>query len=142
MAPASLAVANATPTLFTVSVTTSGSAALPAPMGMRFRPISGLRLRLLLVVLLFVLRKFRKADKTLLEMRLAIFGALAAVLLCTISGSAGCGGGGGSPANALPPTQQIVTPSGTSTIVLTSTAMSSSGAPLQLQPIQLTLTVK
>jgi hypothetical protein len=145
MAPASVAVANATPTLFTVSVTTSGSAALPAPMGMRFRPNSGWHLWLLLALLLFVLEMIRKslnAEKMLPGNRLAISGALAAVLLCTILGSAGCGGGGGSPANALPPTQQIVTPSGTSTIVLTPTAMSSSGAPLQLQPIQLTLTVK
>jgi hypothetical protein len=53
--------------------------------------------------------------------------------------AAGCGSAG----NASPtPQPLIVTPSGTSMIVVTPTASSSTGQPLQLTPIQLTLTVK
>jgi len=69
---------------------------------------------------------------------MALSGALVVVLSYAALSTGGCGGG--STAAVTPAT--IVTPSGTSTIVITPTAMSSSGQPLQLQPIQLTLTVR
>jgi len=73
---------------------------------------------------------------------LAWSGALAVVFLCSVFYAAGCGGGSSTvtPAPVTPPS--VVTPSGTSTITITPTAMSSSGQPLQLQAIPLTLTVK
>lgn len=51
------------------------------------------------------------------------------------------GGYAGGSASFTPP-PQIVTPSGTSTLTISLAATSPSGQPLQLQPIQLTLTVK
>ncbi|MGB8473654.1 MAG: hypothetical protein WCE61_06155 [Candidatus Acidiferrum sp.] len=53
-------------------------------------------------------------------------------------GAGGCGGG--SQALAIPP--RIVTPQGTSTITITPSATAANGQALQLQPIQLTLTVQ
>jgi hypothetical protein len=71
--------------------------------------------------------------------RLAICGVFTAAILCAILGVTGCGGGSA----AVQPPPPLVTPSGTSTIMITPSAMSLSGQPLQqLQPIQLTLTVK
>jgi hypothetical protein len=61
--------------------------------------------------------------------------ALAVALVFTVS--AGCGGGGTAAVQAV----QIVTPPGTSTITVTPSAKSTSGQPLQLPAIQLTLTV-
>jgi hypothetical protein len=76
-------------------------------------------------------------DNALGPRRLAWSGALAAILLCSVIYVAGCGDG--STTVAPPP---VITPSGTSTIIVTMSATSSSGKPLQLQPLQLTLTVK
>jgi hypothetical protein len=59
------------------------------------------------------------------------------VVLGAVLNATGCGGG--SAARTTPP--QVVTPQGTSNMVVTPSAMSSSGKPLQLQPMQLTLTV-
>jgi len=75
--------------------------------------------------------------------RFARSGALTAIFLCSVLYAAGCGSGSSDvtpPPPVTPPA--IVTPSGTSTITITPSAMSPSGQPLQLQPIQLTLTVK
>jgi len=69
--------------------------------------------------------------------RLTKCGALTVAVFCLFLGIAGCGGG-----SAAVPQQSIVTPSGTSTIVITPSAMSSSGQPLELQPIPLKLIVK
>ncbi|MEQ1473505.1 MAG: choice-of-anchor D domain-containing protein, partial [Candidatus Acidiferrum sp.] len=67
--------------------------------------------------------------------------ALAALLLFMpiISALQGCGGGASSA--PLPQGNQVVTPSGTSILILTPSANSNSGKPLQLSPIQLTLVV-
>ena len=143
MAPATVIITSGSPVPFTVAVTTSGSAALSSPVRILFKPVSGLRMWPLLAVLLVVLLAFgkvRDAENAMLGKRLAISSALAAALLCASFGFAGCGGGG-SAAVALPP-PQVVTPSGTSTITLTPRAMSPTGQALQLQPIQLTLSVK
>jgi len=85
------------------------------------------------LVILLTLGKVRDAGN-----RLVISSALAATLMCASFGFAGCGGS----AAVVPPPPQIVTQSGTSTITLTPSAMSSTGQALQLQPIQLTLSVK
>jgi hypothetical protein len=67
---------------------------------------------------------------------LAWSGALTAIFLCSVIYAAGCGGAGTAitPPSVTPP--PVITPSGTSTILVTPTAMSSTGQPLQLQPIQ------
>jgi len=82
---------------------------------------------------------YRRAfEDTAHARRMALSGALAAVLSYAALSVGGCGGGGTA---AIAPSP-IITPAGTSTIVITPAAMSSTGQPLQLQPIQLTLTVK
>ncbi len=147
MAPATVTITAGIPAPFTVIVKTSGSAAWLRPPRMRFRHIPGLRLWPLLVVFAWVaLRAFRRvrdAENAMLGKRLAIGSALAAALLFAAFGSVGCGAGASTTAVAPPPPPpQVVTPSGTSTITLTPSAMSSTGQALQLPPIQLTLIVK
>jgi hypothetical protein len=95
----------------------------------------GIALTLLICVLGFQAFESAKGRN-----RFVVCGAFTATIFCVIVGVAGCGGG--SAAIQAPPPSAIVTPSGTSTIVITPSAMSLSGQPLQLQPIQLTLTVK
>lgn len=56
-----------------------------------------------------------------------------------IFSAAGCGGSASS--TPAPHSSSVVTPRGTSTLVLTPTALNTSGKSLQLPPIQLTLTV-
>jgi hypothetical protein len=138
--PASVSIANGLPAPFTVTVLTSGGAMLPPSIPMRFIPPAGIRVLLLLALALVLLKAAKNRwifDNPLGPMRLAWSGALAAILLCSVIYAAGCGAG--STTVAPPP---IITPSGTSTITITMSAMSSSGKPLQLQPLQLTLTVK
>lgn len=76
--------------------------------------------------------------------RLAWSGALTAILFCSLIDVTGCGSSssGSSPVATAPAQPPIITPSGTSTITITMTAMSLTGQPLQLQPFLLTLTVK
>jgi hypothetical protein len=81
---------------------------------------------------------FRAFESAIGKNRFAVCGLLTATIFCVILGTAGCGGGSAT----VPPPLPTVTPSGTSAIVITPSAMSPSGQPLQLQPIQLTLTVK
>jgi hypothetical protein len=88
---------------------------------------------------LFLVMGYRRAfEETAHAKRMALNVALVAVLSYATLSVGGCGGGSTA---AIAP-QTIITPTGTSTIVITPTAMSSTGQPLQLQPIQLTLTVK
>jgi 6-phosphogluconolactonase (cycloisomerase 2 family) len=138
--PSNVSITNGAAALFSVTVTTSGAAVLPPSVPIRIPPISGLPLLPLVafaLALLICLLGFRAFESTEGKNRLAVCGVFAATILCVILGVAGCGGG--SAAVQPPP---IITPSGTSTIVITPSAMSLSGQPLQLQPIQLTLTVK
>jgi hypothetical protein len=139
--PSSVPVANGVPAPFTVSVSTSGGAFLPPLVPVWFTPVSGQRVVPLLalgLVLLMAVKNFRALESDAGGRRLTIYSALTTAVSCVLLGVAGCGGGS---AAVLTPSP-IITPSGTSTIVITPTAMSSSGQPLQLQPIQLTLTVK
>jgi 6-phosphogluconolactonase (cycloisomerase 2 family) len=138
--PASVSIANGLPAPFTVTVSTRGGAMMPPSIPGRFVPPAGIRV-LLLLALAWILVKAGKNrwmfEGALRPRRLAGSGALAAVFLCSVIFAAGCGS---SSATTTPP--PIVTPPGSSTITIALTAMSSSGQPLQLQPIHLTLTVK
>jgi hypothetical protein len=140
-APATVALANATATPFTVTVTTSGAALLPPSIPVRLPPISRAPLLPIVafaVMLLICLLGFRAFERATGRNRFVVCGVFTATILCVILGVAGCGGGSA----AVQPPPPIITPSGTSTITITPSAMSPSGQPLQLQPIQLTLTVK
>ncbi len=142
--PASVSLAGGTAT-FTATVTTSGPAQLPPSAPLRIPPASRVPLPaptlLALLFLLYVffrkknVRAFHQATR---KNHLALYGALSATILCITFALAGCGGGSAS----ITPPPPIVTPAGTSTITISLSATSSAGQPLQLQPIQLTLTVK
>jgi hypothetical protein len=130
----SVSIANGLPAPFTVTVLTSGGATLPPSIPRRFVPPPGIRMLLLLALALVLLKaiKYRRwiFDSALGPRRLAWRGALAAILLCSLIYVAGCGAR--STTLAPPP---VITPSGTSTITITMSATSSSGKPLQLQPL-------
>ena len=138
--PPTVSIANGTPAPFTVTVSTAGSAVLPPSEPWRFVPLAQTRVCLILalaLVLLLVARNRWKFDGALNARQLACSGALAAILLCTVIYAAGCGST--SVATMPPP---IITPPGTSSIIISMSAMSPTQQPLQLPPIQLTLTVK
>jgi hypothetical protein len=140
--PATLQISNGSAATFTVMVTTSGSAwILPQTIPPRSTPFLGIRAFLTLAagILLFCLVSHARRNGTQRPRRLALAGAFATLLLVVGLASAGCGGGA---ATVLPPPVVTVTPQGTSTITVTPSATSANGKPLQLQPIQLTLTVK
>jgi hypothetical protein len=80
-----------------------------------------------------------KQSGTFLPRRLACASGLLALVLAG-SGLAGCAGGGVSVVTPNPGTTTS-TQKGNYTLTLTPTASSMSGKPLQLSPIQLTLTV-
>jgi hypothetical protein len=96
-------------------------------------------LPLIFVLLLAIIAKDRWILAGPLHFRrLACRGALATTLLCAAIYATGCGRT--SAVTTTPP--PLVTPSGTSTITINLSAMSPTQQPLQLPPIQLTLTVK
>jgi len=139
--PASVAISNGAAAAFTVTVTTSGAAILPPSTLMRFRDFPGLRVLPLLALALIFWMTFmnRKSLQSTAGGRCWRLSAVFATLvLCVVASVSGCGGG--SAALVTPP--PVITPSGNSTITISMSAMSSSGQPLQLQPLQLTLTVK
>jgi 6-phosphogluconolactonase (cycloisomerase 2 family) len=137
--PSSISLSNAAVAPFTVTVTTSGPAVAPPSAPIRFRriPAPPVLPFLAFALLFFLFRNYRSFPRALGPRRLVLGGILSAAILGALLSTAGCGGG--SAAVAPPP---IVTPTGNSTIVINFSAMSSSGQSLQLQPIQLTLTVK
>jgi hypothetical protein len=143
-APASVAIASGTPTPFTVTVSTKGAAALPPAIPRHFSPPKGIRVLPLLAftLLMLILARNRWMLDGLRMGRLAWNSALTAILLFSLIDAAGCGSSisSSSAVTAAPP--PIITPSGTSTITITMSAMSLTQQPLQLQPILLTLTVK
>jgi len=143
--PANVSLANGAPATFTVTVTTSGPAFMPPLSPLRLPPISTLPLPepLALALLLFLLILFatnqRASERVSAGSRAAFCAALSAGIFCVTLGLSGCGGGG---AAVTPSPSPVITPSGTSTITISLSATSSSGQFLQLQPIQLMLTVK
>ena len=138
-APASVGLANGMVAPFTVTVSTSGGAILPPAIRMRFKPFRGFRGVLwLMVMMVLLLMGYRRAfERVAYARRMALSGAFVVMAAFASINMEGCGGG--SAAVLTPP--PIITPAGTSTIVITPTAMSSTGQPLQLQPISLTLQV-
>jgi len=146
MPPASLQVTSGSPIPFTVSVTTSGSGlVLGAPRKPPLTPPAHWHLFCTLAiagVLLLLVLLDRREPWMRTARRLAIGGAFAVLAVGVVINLAGCGGGS-STVSVVPPQTQIVTPQGTSTIVITPTATTSSGKQLAaMPPIQLTLTVK
>lgn len=141
--PASVSLASG-PATFTVTVTTSGSAELPPFAPLRIPPVlrvplpAPILLALLFLVFAFSSRKALVLRPVVRKNRFALCGVLAAPIFCISFILTGCGGGSA----AVTPPPPVVTPSGTSTITISLSATSSTGQPLQLQPIQLTLTVK
>ena len=111
------------------------------PLSVQFKPFDGLRLLLPLILaagLLVIIGCRGTIKDTAHTRRMALSGALVAVLSYAALSVGGCDGG--STAVVTPAT--IVMPLGNSTIVITLSQTSSTGQPLQLQPIQLTLTVR
>jgi hypothetical protein len=142
----SLTIANGNPMPFTVTVTTSGPAhAQVFPLSLRFAPTR--RFPTLLFVLLFasflgVLIAGRAFPGTLVRKRGVLAGAFVAVIFFALCTASGCGGGSTLQSTTTPAPAGPVTPQGTSTLTVTPSANSVSGTPLQLAPIQLTLTVQ
>ena len=138
-APASVPLSNGAPAPFTVTVSTSGGAVVPPMIRVRFKPIGELRWPplLALAMMLLTMIVYRQAfERATYGKRMVLNGALIAMAAFAGLNAAGCGGGSAAVCAAA-----IITPAGTSTIVITPTAMSSTGQPLQLDPIQLTLKV-
>jgi len=146
--PATLQISNGNPALFTVSVATSGgtSGILPytnIPCSTPFSVLCAAPGLIVAVILLFLLAFGAKRISSAQPRRLTLSGAFVATILLAMLGAfltvAGCGGGSTSLASPQPP--QIVTPQGQFIIIVTPSATSANGKPLQLQPIQLTLIV-
>jgi 6-phosphogluconolactonase (cycloisomerase 2 family) len=143
VSPSMVPVSNGTAAPFMVLVPTSGAAGtLPFsnPPHMRRLP-PPLEWPLLILFLIFFAKFVTDAKRAsiLPKRRLAFSGALSLIVVLAVLAFAGCGGGS---ANIAPAPPAIVTPQGTTTLIVTPSATSSSGQPLQLSPIQLTLTVK
>ena len=145
--PASVAVSNSSATSFTVTISTSGSAALvpPVPPVSKISPpglpvISAFFAVLLSLFLLTVIRG-RQTSSRQIFLRLA---ACASLLL--IIGLYGCASGSTTTTQtntSNPPPPAVVTPSGTYSITLSPTATpTGSTRQFNVNPIQLTLTVK
>lgn len=148
--PSSLQIANGNAAPFTVMVTTSGATSLFVPFSNQLpaTPFSGLRevsgfiLAFLLLLLAFsVVAHANPRPKHLAfarALRATTFVLFACLVLTALWTVAGCGGGN----SAITTPPPIVTPQGTSSIVVTPSANAANGQSLQLQPIQLTLTVQ
>jgi hypothetical protein len=137
----SVTVTNGATANFTISVTTSGSAAFAPgvprnfPGVPRFHPVPATALLLLLAFCLYV-RKRKRSDLS----GIALDWKSAATLICLAFLMNGCGGGSASSSQQPPP---IITPSGTYTLMATPTATpAGSSKSYPLSPISLTLVVK
>jgi len=147
--PSTVQVSNGVPAMFSVMITTTGSASLTPRIfpGVWLTPRLGL-LRMISFAAIFLwclalLSKILRErsvygqsanPRPLFQRSFALSGAFVTVASLVIL--AGCGGGASSS-----PQIQTVTPQGTSTITITPSAKNAAGQPLQLPPIQLTLTV-
>ncbi|MDP9339588.1 MAG: choice-of-anchor D domain-containing protein [Acidobacteriota bacterium] len=127
-----------TPTTFTVMVTTTARSLLlpfsgyqPAPPSTPYLLLLSLGLCMAIFAALYPLRL-----RAVSVQRQFVYGGGLLVLVLAVCGLAGCASSGNSPGPGSTGTQ-----AGTYTLTLTPTAASTSGQPLQLTPIQLTLTV-
>jgi 6-phosphogluconolactonase (cycloisomerase 2 family) len=143
VSPSMVSVSGGTAAPFMVLVTTSGAAGtLPfsnAPDTRRRPPPPQWPLLVLFLVLFAKLVTDAKRASILPKRWPAFSGALSLIVVLAVLAVAGCGGGS---ANIVPAPPTIVTPQGTTMLIVTPSATSSSGQPLQLPQIQLTLTVK
>jgi hypothetical protein len=130
-----------TPASVSVSVTTVKSSLVPnSDHRPNLPPFSYLMLLVLsLCLAALVMLKQLKQSGGLVPRRLAYASALL-ILVLSGYGISGCAGGGLSVVTPTPPST-TGTQKGTYTLTLTPAASSMSGKPLQLSPIQLTLTV-
>jgi hypothetical protein len=137
--------AGGTPVSYVVTVaTTAGTMFVPPPRALP--PFIWLHVFSLVVccgvfVLLLYTSKLQRLGSTAGLLHVAALTVLASV--CVFE-TAGCGGGGAGAAPQAVPTPHVVdTPQGTSTITLTPSVTTSTGAPLPgILPVQLTLTVQ
>jgi hypothetical protein len=145
--PSTLQISSGNPTTFMVSVTTSSGASgnvtlVNVPRSIPLPVLPAAPALIVAVILLLFLAFGAKRDSDSLSRRRAFSGAFSVVIflmtLGAIWAAAGCGGGSAMLTTAPP---QIVTPQGQFTIIVTPSATSANGKPLQLQPIQLTLIV-
>ena len=142
--PSTVQVTNGAAAMFTVMITTSGGAMLPpasfTPWNIPPRllyPAASLFLFVGFLAVLFLGRR-TSFQPFAIHRRLPITVAAACATLAfatLVALAAGCGG------NAAPAPPPLITPQGTSNIVVTPSAKSASGQTLLLAPIQLTLTV-
>jgi hypothetical protein len=146
--PATLQISNGNAVPFTVAVATSGvtSGILPytnIPRSTPFwvlRAAPGLAVGVILLLLLALgVKRHSNTPPRRLTFSSAFVATIALVVLGVILTAAGCGGGSTSLASPQPP--QIVTPQGQFIIMVAPSATSANGKPLQLQSVQLTLTV-
>jgi hypothetical protein len=146
--PASVVLNTGAPAAFTVTVVTSGGALVAPKITSRRSPPTpplpgAFTLALGALFFILVLRFYREsggfavdpyASRWKVVYAMVTLGILVPVLFLTN----GCGGAATTPAAQK---SSIVTPSGTSTLVITPTATNASGKALQLPLIQLTLVV-
>jgi len=149
--PGITTVMSGTPVAVQITVATTGSSGASrlrdTPRG---EPLDVSRLQCLLVLLYFLAaamlcviaaQAFRRWREIGTHPRLVwegVFVPLVALALCTVTGC----GGVGTAAQSAPVTQPVVTPPGTSTIIIAITGMTSAGAALPaIAPTQLTLIV-
>jgi hypothetical protein len=139
--PATLQISNGNAAPFTVSITTTGATAAAMPIHLLpGSPDEALRaVAALYAVVIVILPLTRRTVRISWPRtrRISLTFAAGTIAILVLTTLAGCGGG--SYVTTTPP--HIITPQGTSTITITPSASSLSGKPLQLPPIQLTLTV-
>jgi len=138
--PASVQVVSTANTLFSVAVTTSGAAhaLLPYSSGPRFGSFKPWAVLYALTLLLIAALARSTRTGQIHAKWSAWSSTFAAIVLFAVFGVAGCGGGASA---GPPPPPPVITPAGTYTLTVTPSAMSASGKPLELQPMQLTLKV-
>ena len=131
---------------FMISVTTSGPAhALLFPRSPTGIPTGKLPAPLFLLLFatlfcLLIVPLVRATPQRRLLQRRSAF-ASASLLFLALFAASGCGGGTGYQSGAVTPPPPVITPQGSSTLTVTPSATNSAGKPLQLSPIQLSLTV-
>lgn len=141
--PPSLTVAGTAPASVSVSVTTTGSASsflFGAPRSDSYPPewLPGKIVAILLwALLVFYCCELRRRFNSFAARRRALQFASVLIFVLFLGGIAGCGGASSAPLGQIPPPQQTVTPSGTSSLVVTASAPN-----LPPQTITLTLTVR
>ena len=154
-APASVILNTGAPAAFTVTVVTSGGAIVAPKIASRrsppMPPLPGaFTLALGALLFILVLRFYRESGGFIPAVgpqaaphaspRKIVYSLVAlAILVPFLFATDGCGGAASTP---VAQKSSIVTPSGTSTLVITPTATNASGKGLQMPLIQLTLTVK